>query len=165
MSHRDEFTFVVGGKAGDGTKKTGIAAAKLFAYWGRHVFAMDDYPSLIRGGHNFTAVSTALRPITSHYLHLHVCVACDKRSYDAHIDEMNPDGIMVFNSDDQKEGKGIGIPMRSTMQKIWGHSKVKVGVTGVAVLACAIGMSKADLKKFIEAEFRRDTEKNLTFVS
>ena len=49
----DVFTFLVGGKAGEGVKKAGSVAAHIFSSIGRQVFQMDDYMSLIRGGHIF----------------------------------------------------------------------------------------------------------------
>ncbi|MHA1320580.1 MAG: hypothetical protein ACTSQ1_12330 [Promethearchaeota archaeon] len=45
----DVFTFLVGGKAGEGVKKAGSVAAHMFSSMGRQVFQMDDYMSLIRG--------------------------------------------------------------------------------------------------------------------
>ena len=65
---RDVFTLIVGGKAGQGAKKAGAVAAAIFADLDRAVFQYDDYPSLIRGGHNFAVVSTAPDEISSHYL-------------------------------------------------------------------------------------------------
>ncbi len=38
----DVFTFLVGGKAGEGVKKAGSVAAHIFSSIGRHVFQMDD---------------------------------------------------------------------------------------------------------------------------
>ena len=73
----DVFTYVVGGKAGEGVKKAGSTAANMFASMGRSVFQMDDYPSLIRGGHNFAAVSTSTRELSSHYMSADVVVALD----------------------------------------------------------------------------------------
>lgn len=57
----DVFTFIVGGKAGEGVKKAGSVAARLFVGMGRQIFEMDDYQSLIKGGHNFSVISTAKR--------------------------------------------------------------------------------------------------------
>jgi 2-oxoglutarate ferredoxin oxidoreductase subunit alpha len=55
------FTFLIGGKAGQGTKKSGTVAANFFTSLDRFVFQMNDYPSLIRGGHNFSIVSTSTK--------------------------------------------------------------------------------------------------------
>ena len=46
---KDVFTFIVGGKAGEGVKKAGSVASHIFSSLGRQVFQMDDYMSLIRG--------------------------------------------------------------------------------------------------------------------
>ena len=61
----DTFTFLVGGKAGEGVKRAGLVASQLFGSLGRFVFQMDDYQSLIRGGHNFSVISSACRPSKS----------------------------------------------------------------------------------------------------
>ena len=63
----DTFTFLVGGKAGEGVKKAGTVAASFFSGMGRSVFQLDDYQSLIRGGHNFCVVSSSADTVTSHY--------------------------------------------------------------------------------------------------
>ena len=92
---KDVFTFIVGGRAGEGVKKAGITAALCFTRGGRHVFQMDDYMSLIKGGHNFSVVSTATRPITSQYMKADLVVALDKRSYEMHHNHLAEGGIIA----------------------------------------------------------------------
>ena len=99
----DTFTFLVGGKAGEGVKKAGSVAAHAFASKGRSIFQMDDYMSLIRGGHNFSVVSTSPRWITSQYMKANLVVNFDKRSCDTHINDIADGGIIIFNSDEQKD--------------------------------------------------------------
>jgi len=94
---QDVFTFLVGGKAGEGIKKTGSVAGRLFADMGRNVFMMDDYQSLNRGGHNFSVVGTAVRPVTGHYMKADVVVALDERSYGRHVDHVAEGGVLVYN--------------------------------------------------------------------
>jgi 2-oxoglutarate ferredoxin oxidoreductase subunit alpha len=96
----DVFTFLLGGKAGEGIKKTGAVAGSLSAGMGRHLFRMDDYQSLIKGGHNFTVVSSAIGPIKSHYRKADVVVALDRRSYQEHAEDMSKRGILIYNSDE-----------------------------------------------------------------
>jgi hypothetical protein len=45
LMKKDVFTYIIGGKAGQGTKKAGIVAANIFADLKREVFQMNDYPS------------------------------------------------------------------------------------------------------------------------
>lgn len=160
----DVFTYLVGGKAGEGVKKAGIVAAQLFAGIGRHVFEMDDYQSLIKGGHNFSVVSTANREITSHYIKADLVVSLDKRSYEMHSEHLSKRGIHVYNSDAVPEGAGLGLPMTAEAQK-YPNPKLRVGVAGAAVLAAALGMKKDELKTLIEKEYPRDIENNIAYAS
>jgi len=59
MAARDVFTFLVGGQAGQGVKSAAGGASEILAGLGRETFQLDDYQSLIRGGHSFSVVSTA----------------------------------------------------------------------------------------------------------
>jgi len=161
---RDAFTYIVGGKAGEGVKKAGSTAANLFAAMGRHVFQMDDYPSLIRGGHNFVAVSTATREITSHYMKADLVVALDKRSYDAHREDVAKGGVVVYNSDAQEETEGVGIPM-TTVAKEYPRPELRVGVSGAAALSAAIGLDKDEMADLITKEYKRDLENNIPFAT
>jgi 2-oxoglutarate ferredoxin oxidoreductase subunit alpha len=160
----DVFTYIVGGKAGEGVKKAGSTAANHFAAMGRHVFQMDDYPSLIRGGHNFVAVSTATRDITSHYMRADLIVALDERSYNAHRDHLAEDGVLVYNSDQVSAADGIAVPM-TTLAKEYPNPGLRVGVSGAAALAAATGMTKDQLAALIEREYRRDLENNIPFAA
>jgi len=115
--NNDEFTFLIGGKAGQGTKKAGLVVANFFASLNRYVFQMNDYPSLIRGGHNFSIVSTSTKKIYSHYMKADLIVVLDQRSYDLHKDHVAENGLVIFNSDKVK-GKGIAVPISSEAKKI-----------------------------------------------
>jgi 2-oxoglutarate ferredoxin oxidoreductase subunit alpha len=160
---RDVFTFIVGGKAGEGVKKAGTTAANMFAAAGRHVFQMDDYPSLISGGHNFSAVSTSTRPVDSHYLAADLVVALDARSYELHRPHVADGGVMVFNSDAVRDGEGVGIAMSEEAAE-YPDAGRRVGVAAVAALAAAVGLPEEGLGALIEREYRHDLENNTAFA-
>jgi 2-oxoglutarate ferredoxin oxidoreductase subunit alpha len=155
------FTFLVGGKAGEGVKKAGSVAAHLFSNMGRCVFEMDDYQSLIRGGHNYSVVSTATGEVTSHYSQADVVVCLDDRSYNLHKSHVTSSGILVFNAD-TTEGEGTGINL-TTEAKEYPHPSLMLGVGAVAILSAAIGLKKEDLKTVIEAEYPRGIEDNVSY--
>jgi 2-oxoglutarate ferredoxin oxidoreductase subunit alpha len=159
----DVFTFIVGGKAGEGVRKAGSAAARLFATMGRQVFNMDDYGSLIKGGHNFSVVSTAKREITSRYIKADLVVALDKRSYDIHKKYLSERGIMVYNSDTVGEAEGVGIPL-TTEAKKYPNPDLRIGVGAVATLAAVMGLEKESLKNLIEKEYPREIEHNVAYA-
>jgi len=160
---KDVFTFLVGGKAGEGVRKAGSVAASLFAHMGRQVFHMDDYMSLIKGGHNFSVVSTAKRRITSHYVKADLVVALDKRSYDLHLEHMADAGSLVYDTDAVKEGTGLAVPLLAEAKK-YSNPNLRLGLGSVAVLAAAVGLSREDLKHVIEDEYSRDIENNIAYA-
>jgi len=160
----DVFTFLVGGKAGEGVKKAGSVAAHMFSSMGRHIFQMDDYMSLIRGGHNFSVVSTAPRWISSHYMKANLVVNFDKRSCEAHMNDIAEKGIMIFNSDEQENERGIGIPLTSEAKK-YPMKSLMYGVGAVAILSATIGFEKEKMNQIIEEEYSRGIEDNIAFAN
>ncbi|MFX1339673.1 MAG: 2-oxoacid:acceptor oxidoreductase subunit alpha [Promethearchaeota archaeon] len=161
---KDVFTFIVGGKAGEGTKKAGSVVAEIFADKGRHVFEMDDYMSLIKGGHNFSVVSTSTRWISSHYMKADLIVNFDKRSYDNHLDHSITDGIIVNNSNETENMKGINLAM-SEIAKGYPRPSLMLGVGAVAILAASIGFDKSRLNYIIETQYPRGIKDNISYAN
>jgi len=159
----DIFTFLIGGKAGEGVKKAGSVAAALFSQMRRSVFQMDDYQSLIRGGHNFSVISTAKKSINSHYMKADLVIALDEKSVSLHKGHVSDSGIFVYNSDAVQDADGIGIPMLAEAKK-FPNPKMRIGVSGAAVLASFIGLTKEQLKELIESEYPRDIENNIAYA-
>ena len=58
-----DYSVLVGGQAGDGIRQAGSLVARLFARLGYHIYFWDDYPSLIRGGHNFSLIRAGDRRV------------------------------------------------------------------------------------------------------
>ena len=160
----DVFTFLVGGKAGEGVKKAGSVGAHIFSSMGKHVFQMDDYMSLIRGGHNFSVASTSSRWITSQYMKANLVINFDKRSYDTHINDVADGGIVIFNSDEQENADGIGIPLNSEAEK-YPMKKLMYGVGAVAILASTIGFKKEQMNQSIINQYPRGIEDNIKFAN
>jgi 2-oxoglutarate ferredoxin oxidoreductase subunit alpha len=161
---KDVFTFLVGGKAGEGVRKAGSVAAHLFSSMGRQVFHMDDYMSLIKGGHNFSVISTARRRITSHYIKADLVVVPDQRSYDLHREHLVNGGIMVFDSDAVSGGEGLAVPLAKEAKK-YPNPNLRIGVGAVAILAAAAGWDRDRLKGLIENEYSRDIENNIAYAT
>ena len=89
-------SILIGGKAGDGINQAGLLIARIFTHLGYCVYMYYDYPSLIRGGHNFSVISTSPRWISSHYMKANLVVNLDKRSYETHIDDIVNNGIIIL---------------------------------------------------------------------
>ena len=164
MSSKGRFTFLVGGEAGHGVRLAGTVAADLAGELGRYAFQMDDYQSLIRGGHNFSVVTSSTQPVLSQYLNADLVVALDKRSYDLHRNHVSKGGTLVYNSDTVNEAPGaaIGLPL-STLAKGYTRAALRLGVASVAVLIAAVGFSRDEAADFIRRKYPRDVETNVTY--
>jgi len=164
MEDEDVFTYMVGGKAGEGVKKAGTAATDLFLDLGRESFQMNDYQSLIRGGHNFSVVSTSIREVYSHHMEADLIVNLDERSRKIHEEHLAEEGLMFYNLDDSEErDEGLGLPL-DEMAKEYSKPDLIKGVAGIAVLAAYTGMDQKDLEDLIEKEYSRGVEENLSFA-
>ena len=60
-----EVSVLIGGKAGDGINSAGSMVAQLLNHLGYRIYMYFDYPSLIRGGHNFTVIRGSEQDIGS----------------------------------------------------------------------------------------------------
>ena len=63
MAEEREVSVLVGGRAGDGINNAGALVARLMSRLGYRIYLYFDYPSLIRGGHNFAVVRAATRNV------------------------------------------------------------------------------------------------------
>ncbi|MGV9205771.1 MAG: 2-oxoacid:acceptor oxidoreductase subunit alpha [Promethearchaeia archaeon] len=162
---KDVLTFISGGKAGEGVKKSGSLAAKLFSTLGRHVFQRNDYMSLIQGGHNYSVVTTATRPVLSQYEKAEIIVNSDERSYKKHKDKLAENGILIYNSDVQDETEGIGVPFSSKANG-YKAAKLMYGIGAFSVLVAVVGQSKEVIEKIIKEEFPEKTwEDNINYTA
>ncbi len=162
---KNVFTVLIGGKAGQGMKKAGVVVANFFNSLNREVFQINDYPSLIRGGHNFSVVSSATSKINSHYMKADLVVVVDKKSYDLHKNHVTDDGIIVYNSNEVQNAKlGIGIDINNKAKDYDKNELIK-GVTAIAVLGAAIDLKQDKLKKIIKSEYPKGFDDNLKFAT
>jgi len=157
----DLFTFLIGGKAGEGVKKSASVVANILLSMGRNVFIMDDYQNLISGGHNFSVVSSSVDEVSSQYRNYDLAVLLDQRSVDLHKDEGR---LMVYNSDTAKSDKGIGIPMSSEASK-YPKPQLMLGLAGVAAFAAYLQMAKEKLEETIRREYRKGDKENVEYSS
>ena len=87
-AQKDILTIGVGGAAGDGVKKAGIKIADFLRGRGYEVYVSFEYPSLIRGGHNFTRLSFSKNRIWCDHSKLDILIASNEESVGLHRSEL-----------------------------------------------------------------------------
>src|SRR3990170_4216284 len=92
----NELSILIGGDAGQGVESGGAGFAQAFARAGLHVFAMQDFRSRIRGGHNFFQMRLSERPVYSHRDPVELVVALSPDSVTVHQDHIAEGGAVIF---------------------------------------------------------------------
>ena len=91
-----ELRVLVGGKAGQGIAKLGVVIARIFTNLGYYVFNYRDYPSLIKGGHNYNVLRISSKPIYSHEeSDIDILIALDENTFAKHKDKLKKNCIII----------------------------------------------------------------------
>ena len=128
-----EFSILIGGKAGDGIRRSGNLIGRVFNRVGFYIFVHDDYSSLIRGGHNFSVIRISEKEVFSYHNRLNVIIALDSETVKKHQNKLIPKGRIIFDETFKEEIKnGLSVPLSSMVNEIKGipimKSSAAIGV-------------------------------------
>lgn len=107
----EEFSVLIGGRAGEGINRASAVLNRMMARLGRFVYMYYDYPSLIRGGHNFTIVRSADHPVRTHRDRVDMVLCLDSETVRRHEGRLNPGGILLYDSSTVREANGVPVPL------------------------------------------------------
>ena len=155
-----DYSILIGGKAGQGSKKAGLVIAKIFNRLGYRIFIYDDYQSLIRGGHNFSKIRASENEVLSHREKTDFLLALDRHTLELHKKNLDEKGIVIYNSDKFQADEGIGAPIE-TITKEAGGIPVMANAALIAVFAKVIGVNFEILEKVLRREFKKGIDLNL----
>jgi 2-oxoglutarate/2-oxoacid ferredoxin oxidoreductase subunit alpha len=117
----EDFSILIGGIAGDGINEAGITLARLFNRLGYQIFMYYDYPSLIRGGHNFSLVRAARHKIGVHKENVDVLIALNQETLDIHQGRQKDKSILIYDSDkvkpDMAKKDCCGLPIAQILKE------------------------------------------------
>lgn len=108
------YTIGIGGAAGDGIREAGLHLAQILHSLGYYVFLSFDYPSLIRGGHNFSRVSFSKENVWCDHKALDVLIAVNAESIRLHASDIKKEGMVFFEeayANDVKDITGDIFPL------------------------------------------------------
>ncbi|MFZ5955718.1 MAG: 2-oxoacid:acceptor oxidoreductase family protein [Nanoarchaeota archaeon] len=114
---------LVGGKAGQGINKISEIISSILSQQGYFTFNYRDYPSLIRGGHNFNILSISDKRIGSFETKLDVIIALDEKTIEMHKLELKKSGILIDYKNFENLGRNLNIALSGALIKILGISK------------------------------------------
>jgi len=131
-----EYSVLIGGKAGDGIAQAGQLIASIFSELGYFVYQYIDYPSLIRGGHNFCIIRAAEKPVFTHRTGIDLILALDQKTVDLHTHSLTTQGTVIYDSPRVKtNGQALAIEEILAKHKgrpIMGNTAIVAGFCGCA---------------------------------
>lgn len=99
---KQSVTWKIAGEAGFGIMSAGVMLGRAFTRAGYHIFAVNDYPSLIRGGHNVVTLRIATTPFTSMTREIHILVGLNAETIEKHIGEIQDGTVVVYDPKDKE---------------------------------------------------------------
>ncbi len=148
MSGREEFTFLVGGPAGAGVFRSGLVAAKTLFRHGYYVHGDNEYPSIIRGGHQWMMVKAAKREVYAHGEEVDAVLALDKETVARHRGRVRE--VIVADESVARGLEGVvAAPLMRSVREV-GAPSVAVNMAG---LGFVLGLYRGDVGR-LEAVIR-----------
>ena len=154
-----EISILVGGKAGDGIRQAGHVIARLLNRIGYRIFFYDDYPSLIRGGHNFSIIRASEKRIVAHKEMVDVIVALNQDAVDNHKHRLNTGGIILYDSN-KADTEGLGIDFMDIVKKFDGKPIMR-NTAAIGALAGVLNIEWSVLETVITDAVEHEIDLNL----
>jgi 2-oxoglutarate ferredoxin oxidoreductase subunit alpha len=95
----DTVSFLIGGEAGQGIMRSGSLLGRALMRGGLHIFGTNDYPSLIRGGHNFYILRASEEEVHSQGDGVDLLIALNDETVRLHISEVYEGGGVIYDEE------------------------------------------------------------------
>lgn len=150
-----EFSWQIGGRAGDGIDTAGEMFALALARSGFEVFTYRVYPSRIRGGYTSYKIRIRDKRTLSRGDDLKYLVAFDQEAIDMAIDELAEGGAILYDTSFEAEvEKGVhlyGLPMGKIASEI--GAKITKNVVSLGATAGLLDMGLGELEGVVRRRF------------
>jgi 2-oxoglutarate ferredoxin oxidoreductase subunit alpha len=154
-----DYSVLIGGQAGDGIRQAGGLIAGLLSSRGYRIYFWDDYPSLIRGGHNFSLIRGCDRKIGAYKHGIDILVGLNRAAVDKHKSRLRPGGVVMYDSDAfEAEGLGVGL---SGMVKKAGGKPVMRNIAALGAVGRLMGVGWDTVEAVIKQAMTKQTDLNL----
>ncbi len=116
----DDFSILIGGKAGDGIDSAGLIIARILNKLGYRLYIYRDYPSIIRGGHTFSIIRASKDKKACHTNKVDFIIALNQATLDFHKERLKKDCLVLYDSDQVNPGMptcGIGLSLKRILKE------------------------------------------------
>jgi 2-oxoglutarate/2-oxoacid ferredoxin oxidoreductase subunit alpha len=155
-----EISILIGGRAGDGISSAGQVVAHLLGHLGYSVYMYLDYPSRIKGGHNYAVVRAAGGPVGAVRNQVDFILALNQETVDRHKTRLSGQGVILYNTDSVTSPGGIGISVKTILAGEQAPAVMGNSVF-IGAFSKAAGISWEVTEHVLEKSIPKETGKNL----
>jgi len=155
----NELSVLIGGQAGDGINQAGLLAARLLAQLGYRIYVNYDYPSLIRGGHNFSLVRAAKSRIGVCRDRIDYLLALNQDTIEKHRAKLGSQSRLIYDSD-SASAEGLGLPLKTIVKEASAPELTRNSCL-IGAFARSAGIEWSVLEKVFTKDIPRELELNL----
>ncbi len=160
MTH--SVTWKISGEAGFGIMSAGTMISKAFARNGYYTLCTNEYPSLIRGGHNIITVRISSKYFESLNRDVQILVALHNLSVEVHKSELSENALVVYDPKDKewtqadfpKPVKLLPVPLSQLVVEANGVPVMKNTIALGATVAL-MGVDFGFLESVIKDQFKK----------
>lgn len=142
---------LIGGKAGQGINSVSGIVSSVLVKWGYFTFNYRDYPSLIRGGHNFNILSISDERVGSHESRIDGIIAMDEKTIELHKKELKTTSFIIKPDKflDPQNSKNFGTSKIENFQGLGRNLNIALAGALIKIL----GIDKNLLIEEVEKQF------------
>lgn len=156
----DTVTVRIGGEAGQGISRSGMLLGKSLMRGGFYAYGAIDYPSLIRGGHNFYTVRASARKVHSISGGPDLVIALNKETLLIHQESVNPGGGIIYDEKDEISEEDLTredltyypVPLSDIVKELTGP-KIMRNTVALGAAAALMGLNVEILKEILAETF------------
>jgi 2-oxoglutarate ferredoxin oxidoreductase subunit alpha len=159
----NDISVLLGGKAGDGIREAGSVVANLLSGLGYRVYFYYDYPSLIRGGHNFSIVRASQKKMGTLLSTVDFVLALNQDTVILHKERIKRDTVLIYDADAVK-AEGLAVPAGAMVREEKAPTMMRSSsLIGAFCAAAGIGWKTSE--KLLKKSFPKQTELNMKLAS
>ncbi len=154
---KKDLQILVGGIAGSGSLTAGTVLGRVFTRMGYYTIGVNEYPSIIRGGHTAYWVRSSTEPVYELEDINDLVIAMDDATIKSHSWEIGEDTIIIYDPGQVKTRPSKGIifetPLRELIRK-YKLSPLSMNIVAAGVAAALLGIPMDYLYQAVEDQFK-----------
>ncbi|MDP3732327.1 MAG: 2-oxoacid:acceptor oxidoreductase subunit alpha [Candidatus Omnitrophota bacterium] len=160
----DDFSILIGGKAGFGIDKAGLIIARIFNQLGYRIYVYREYPSLIRGGHTFSIIRASKDKIATHQNKVDFLLALNQDTLNLHKNRLRKECFFIYDCEQVKINVDSTCGVALAIGKILKEEnapEVMRNTCIIGALCKATGIGVKILEDVLKKEISKEIDLNL----